>query len=395
MATGPVGHCRPAGRRSLVLVLAPLLAGLPACDDGTAPEITDPRLVRAVSAGWNHTCAITGDDVLYCWGWGFPGQLGNGEDAMQLEPVEVTLPEGVEAFATVTAGGRHTCALTTTEEAYCWGDNGGGAVGDGGEEYYQRVPSRVAAPARFTSIVAGYSHTCALTADGTAYCWGVNWSGQLGDGTTEERTEPVKVATSERFRQLSAGDTHTCGLTTAGETYCWGDNRRGQVGDGTSGEYRLEPTPVEGDHAFASVHAGTGVTCGLTAAGGAYCWGQGGRNGDGTGEDRAAPGPVAGDVAFRSLAVGSHACGLSREDEAYCWGPNASGQLGTGTRDGAHEPVAVATSERFTAVSAGYSHTCAATPGGVLFCWGDNYYGQLGDGGVSLGWLTPVAVWRW
>lgn len=386
---------RRARQRALPVLVLPILLLTLACDDPAEPGgITDPHLARAVTAGGAHTCAITGDGTLYCWGWGDWGQLGDGAWETRLEPVGVALPAVAQS---VSAGQGHTCAIVEGGDGYCWGGSGYGALGDGTTED-RASPTRVAGGLTFAAIEAGGTHSCGLTEGGVAYCWGWNDHGQLGDGTTEARTAPVPVSTSARFRQISAGDAgHTCGVTLDGAVLCWGLNDGGQIGDGTTGEDRLEPTPVAGGARYESVEAGVMFTCGLTEAGVAHCWGISGSGqlGDGTLDDRPLPGPVSGSLTFRSLTARSHACGLTEEGRAYCWGANSSGQLGIGTLEARSEPTPAATSERFTGVSAGNRHTCAVTPAGALFCWGANGNGQLGDGGLSLGWLLPVAVWRW
>src|SRR2546428_5412249 len=169
---------------------------------------------------------------------------------------------------------------------------GAGIIG-GGAENGRTQP---AAPLTFTVVSAGGHHTCGVTADGAAYCWGKNAFGQLGDGTMTSRSSPVLVAGGVAFTAVSVGYDHTCGVTSAGAAYCWGFNGDGQLGDGTATLGRLNPVRVRGGVDFATVSAGTHHTCGLTAAGAAYCWGYNGEGqlGDGTTTQRWRPVPVAG-----------------------------------------------------------------------------------------------------
>src|SRR5439155_96685 len=134
------------------------------------------------------------------------------------------------------------------------------------------TPVRVGGPRAYTQVAAGFVHTCALAANGSAYCWGSNESRQLGDGTRSDRATPVAVATNARFRALSAGAYHTCGVTLADEAFCWGDNRWGQLGGGSTqynsvGDVASLPQPVTGGLAFAAIAGGWEHTCAITTSG--------------------------------------------------------------------------------------------------------------------------------
>jgi hypothetical protein len=352
---------------ALPVLLTLVLAG---CTDATGPSVTDPNGVVSLSAGGGRTCAITQERSLFCWGYAVFGSV--------FEPAAVSGIPGVVRSVSVSHGLR--CVLTDEASTHCWDQLGSLA--------------KVGATAFASVGVAAWSG-CGLTGSGEAYCWGSNMYGNVGDGTTEDRTEPVPVASSARFRQLSAGDSHVCAVTTGGEALCWGRNSWGVIGDGTVDNVRLEPTPVAGGHRYRSVHSGGNITCALTEQGAAHCWGLAGLLGDGSQETRPVPGPVAGSHSFRILTAGNaHVCGLTVDGAAYCWGRNAEGQLGTGTRENALVPARVNTTERFADLAAGSHHTCGVTPAGVVFCWGYNGDGQLGTGRVTMGWHTPVPV-RW
>ncbi len=139
----------------------------------------------------------------------------------------------VEMFAAVSAGENHTCGVTSSGSAYCWGFNGSGELGDG-TTISRTTPVAVPGGLTFEAVSAWFYHTCGVTSSGSAYCWGYNASGQLGDGTTTSRTTPVVVSGGFTFEAVSAGWGHTCGVTSSGSAYCWGDNGYGQLGDGTT-----------------------------------------------------------------------------------------------------------------------------------------------------------------
>lgn len=241
-------------------------------------------------------------------------------------------------------------------------------------------------------------HTCGVTAEGTAYCWGLNLSGELGDGTTTTRTVPVPVAGGLHFSSVTAGAFHSCGLTPEGMAYCWGNNTEGELGDGTTTQ-QLTPTPVEGGLSFIALSAGFGYTCGITT-GDAYCWGYNnlGRLGDGGPEEtvRSSPSLVAGGLTFGSVGLASgvvsaSTCGLTTAGVAFCWGRNTEGQLGVGTTANQSTPVSVAGGLSFTLVSTGAHHTCGVTTAGEAYCWGQNDAGELGAGTLTAS-TVPVKV---
>ncbi|MFQ5747633.1 MAG: hypothetical protein ACE5HF_10510, partial [Gemmatimonadota bacterium] len=134
-------------------------------------------------------------------------------------------------FSTIEAGFRHTCGVAVGGTAYCWGSNSFGELGDNSGVTDRKKPAAVVGGIAFASVVAGSFHTCGLDASGTAYCWGLNTDGQLGDGTNTDRAVPTLVAGGHTFTRLAAGG-HTCGLDTSGTAFCWGGNASGQLGDG-------------------------------------------------------------------------------------------------------------------------------------------------------------------
>ena len=350
--------------------------------------------VTAIAAGVYHTCALTGGGGVKCWGWNRYGQLGDGTTTQHSTPVDaVGLTSGVTAIA---GGGYHTCALTTGGAVKCWGDNGSGQLGDGTTTQRSTPVDVVGLTSGVTAIAAGGWHTCALVGSGGVTCWGRNWDGQLGDGTTADRSTPVDVVgLTSGVTAVAAGGSHTCALTAGGGVKCWGWNRYGQLGDGTTTQ-RSTPVDVVGlTSGVTAIAAGWSHTCALTAGGGVTCWGaNSGQLGDGTTTDRSTPVDVVGLTSGVTAiaAGGSHTCALTASGGVTCWGNNWRGQLGDGTTTDRSTPVdVVGLTSGVTAIAAGGSHTCALTASGGVTCWGNNWRGQLGDG-TTTDRSTPVDV---
>ena len=376
----------------------------------------------SVSAGGNHTCALSKDFTVYCWGDNSSGQLGIGTTTNTTAPGRYVpgLDDGIDGSFPASSGSRHSCAMGygigfSGYFVLCWADNSSGQLGDG-TTTNSAYPSRVARAANGDVVDGifvspGGSHTCGFSGS-RAYCWGSNANGQLGDGTTINSATPVAVggnldfsvkvvgrttspAVGDAFdlsKTLSAGADHTCGVTTAGAAYCWGSNASGQLGDGTTTSSAL-PVVVAGGMVFTMVSAGDRYACGITAARTAYCWGSNasGQLGNGTNTSSSVPVALSGGLALATVtAASNHACGLTTQGLAYCWGNNSSGQLGDGTTTSSPVPTGN-TGLVYATVRAGGKHSCGITVPGVAYCWGDNSSGQLGNGTTTNG-AVPVKV---
>jgi alpha-tubulin suppressor-like RCC1 family protein len=322
--------------------------------------------------------------------------LGCREDtesptAPEPTPALATTATTALAFYQVSGGGRHTCGLTTDNRAYCWGFNGAGQLGDGTHTRRLR-PVAVAGGLRFRQVSAGSYHTCGVTTAYRAYCWGLGADGSLGDGTTTDHLTPVLVAGGHLFRLVDAGDAHSCGVTYPdNRAYCWGVNDRGALGDGT-GTRRAAPVAVKGGLLFHEVSAGLTHTCGVTTSDRAYCWGSDSVGQLGNTLDApysVTPSPVAGDRRFKQIAAGAgFTCAVTTGERAFCWGSGRKGQIGDGTTKLRFTPRAVAGGLYFDRVTTGESHTCGETTTNRAYCWGT---AGIGDGTTTTR-LTPVAV---
>ncbi|MET0398712.1 MAG: Ig-like domain-containing protein [Longimicrobiaceae bacterium] len=316
--------------------------------------------VLSVSAGDFHSCAVTGEQRAYCWGRNDSGQLGDGSTASRTLPSPVA---GGLRFAAVSAqGGFHSCGLTPEGRAYCWGGNAAGQLGDG-TTVARSAPVAVAGGHTFASVSVNANHSCGLTREGRALCWGSNEMGQLGTGSLAPSPVPVPVSGGLLFTALDAGGNSTCGIAAGGQLFCWGWNYYAQLGDG-SFTNQAAPTRAAGGLRFASVDAGSHLTCGVATDGAGYCWGYG----YGSGRDPGTPTRMGWSTAFRAVLAGGYsACGLGTDGAAQCWyeGQTAGGAV----------PGIV-----FESLSAGTHHVCGVTSAYRAVCWGRNEDGQLGDG---------------
>jgi len=321
--------------------------------DGTtsSPRLAPVRVqgglrFRTVTASAYHGCGVTGVGKAYCWGDNSSGQLGTGTTSSfsspQLTPVAV---EGGLRFRNLSAGPFYTCGVTTDDRAYCWGYNGSGRLGDGtfsGD--FRTAPVAVTGGLRFRLVSAGSDYACGITTANRAYCWGDNRYGQLGDSSNfTSRAAPSGVAGGRSYQWLDAGRFHTCAVTTDGRAFCWGNGRAGQLGTGKA-YLSFWPRRVAGGLLFRNITSGALHSCGLGTDGRSYCWGanESGQLGDGTTTQRLVPTAVHGGLAFAHLSGGeAFSCGITTAARAYCWGGNWVGQLGDGTTVSRPLPKAV------------------------------------------------------
>lgn len=290
-----------------------------------------------------------------------------------------------------------TCYLTLQGEAYCWGlsDLGHGDGNSFGSTGSSSRPVRMAGGLRFVSIDYGFQHGCALTESGEAYCWGTNSLGEIGDGTRTRRNMPTAVAGGLRFKQITVGTRFACGLVPTGEAYCWGDNQAGQLGSGGGGDATM-PTPVGGNLRFDSIVAGRVDICGL-ASGVMYCWGVAMV---GTGQPQVStPTMQNTSTRFATLSLGANTrCGVTADGAGYCWSADSLnlGQLGSGTTIPSADPVAISGGHVFRNVvaagGANAAHACGITIDATAYCWGTNRFGQLGASSGSTTCSAPLAA---
>jgi len=391
-----------------------------------------PNLTGAVgvAAGDSHTCVLLYGGTVKCWGENSSGQLGTGDFRDSSVPVQVS---GIGGAATpaiaIAAGAFHTCALLGDGSVKCWGDANQGQLGNGATSGRSATPVQVVTGGfgfvvnGLRSIAAGGDHTCAIHVSGQVYCWGANFAGQLGNGSTTLQSHPVTAsgispASGYTAIGVSAGRAHTCAqlvATTGGNktiTACWGDNGHGQLGNGGSADSSV-PVLLTSYPNVRSVAAGGDHACALFTDGTVRCWGDDAEGQIGNGLsgrlDTASP-----DLAHakagvptavttlpraRALALGAgHSCAVVAGGTVQCWGANLRDQTGDGsiferTAPSSAAPAAGVSAAAVPQISGGDYHTCATLSTGAVKCWGYDYWGQVGNGQWGGGdVLTPTAV---
>lgn len=395
--------------RSVALLGAALILALnpgAAAAHGAAPGFI------TIDAGQESTCGLRSDGTVWCWGSRLHGELGDGlVGGSSTVPVQVQTASGALAgVSQLSVGNQHACALLGDGSAWCWGRNDHGQVGpgwaSGAEPFAVRMTDGGAALPAIREVSANALLTLALLETGSVRCWGSSDLGQCGDGTTgygNQRIDPVTVRSAtgpiRRIVAISAGGGQHCALRDDATAWCWGWNRWGAVGDGTAGNLRTLAVKVRAAdgsvlRGITAIAAGEEHTCALLTGGEAWCWGGArlGRLGVGTtgGPDgrilhpvrvrthEGALAPVTAIDLYRST------CALKPDGSAWCWGPGRRGQLGDGTRSDRLLPVRVRTATGpltdLLDLSIQRAHACAVDGQGRAWCWGANDRGQLGDG---------------
>lgn len=375
-------RARPCNFGLLALIA---LVGSGACRGPTEPE----RFYAwtALAADMWYTCGLSATADAYCWGGvgGYRSPTPLQDSLIPNSALPLRIPGG-RRFVEITVGESPICALDSDRAAYCWGANQYGEVGDG-SHLAKRGPSAVVGGFQWRAIDAGILHVCGIAFDGKAYCWGNQFRGALGNGELAGSSpRPAPVLGGPDFANIWAAGAFSCGLTAEGDAYCWGVNDFGKLGDGEPPEPFKEsatPSRVVGGYRFASLALGASFACGLTSDSRAYCWGGNlnGQLGNGTTDPSSVPVRLGGDLRWASLSLGNqHGCGLTTGGEAYCWGSNVRGQFGDGSTEDSFSPRMVAGKGTYVELFTGGNHTCGRTAAGTAFCWGQGNYGQLGDG---------------
>jgi len=374
-----------------------------------------------ISAGWVNSAAVKNDGTLWVWGGNEYGQLGDGTyDAKNL-PVQV---RGSDKWKAVSVGWRHTVAIRDDNTLWAWGDNWFGQLGNGGSgpAGTKLTPTQLSTANgpdniqykdyKWKAVSAGECHTVAIREDNTLWAWGWNGRGELGDGSTTNRSTPVQLSAADgpdnipykdyKWKTVSAGEWHTVAIREDNTLWVWGDNEFGQLGDGSTTR-SLAPGQLSAangpdgkpykDYKWKAVSAGYRYTVAIREDNTLWAWGDNreGELGNGTKNKHVHPVKIGTGNDWKAVSAGDvHTVAIREDNSLWAWGVNIYGQLGDNTIRRSIIPNRTGR-DKWKAVFAAERYTIAIKDNGILYAWGDNEFGQLGDGSTEHR-ATPTKV---
>jgi alpha-tubulin suppressor-like RCC1 family protein len=379
-----------------------------------------------VSTGTAHTCSLSNQGRIFCWGSNLSGELGVGivftGSSVPLSLEIGSLNNKDKRFVKVYAGNYMSCAISGAGNTFCWGSDANGMLGDGGSDTDTKEPILAVQGASFhqnevfKSLSLGNGHVCGITASGRGFCWGEGSGGRLGDGNNSQSSLPVLLNTdffqdvssgTDRPKEIASAEASSCFLSSRGDVFCWGEEGHDELGNGSEESADIpdwvNTSSIDTYERFTTLALGKSSACSISSLGRSLCWGDNSTGQTGISSVTGYPeviGSLSGDDNFIQIAVGpSHACGIKSDGKAYCWGDNSTGQRGSSLSiypD--YEPFIVDSGnmlndERFVSLSIGFDFSCGLTALGNLYCWGSNSTGQVGDGvGGGGAILIPTRV---
>jgi alpha-tubulin suppressor-like RCC1 family protein len=331
----------------------------------------------------------------YAWGSNDNGRLGDNTVTSRSSPVSVV--GGFSDWSSLSAGGYHSLGIRSNGTLWAWGDNVSGRLGDNTVTSSNSPVSVVGGFTDWIQASAGSAHSLGIRADGTLWAWGSNLNGRLGDNTITSRRSPVSVVGGfTDWVQVSSTGAHSLGVRANGTLWAWGSNASGSLGDNTITSRSSPVSVVGGFTDWIQASVGSSHSLGLRANGTIWAWGYNvsGRLGDNTITSRSSPVSVVGGFTdwTQASAGGSHSLGIRANGTLWAWGSNLNGRLGDGTLTSRSSPVSVVGGfTDWAQISAGYAHSTAIRSNGTAWAWGLNTLGRLGDDTI-ISKLSPVSV---
>jgi alpha-tubulin suppressor-like RCC1 family protein len=311
-----------------------------------------------------------------------PGFIGDGKSCEAM-------------YTAVSAGQYHACAVRADKTMWCWGLNTSGQVGTGTGDVVFLRPAAAGSASDWTRVSAGAAFSCGLNTSGQILCWGANSTGQIGDGTGVTALTPTPLMGGVTdWISFDSGNNHSCAIRANGELSCWGTNTRGQIGDGSTTN-ALQPVVVSAGP-WSQVSVGSELSCAVRADHTLWCWGLNTSKQLGNGLTTNSSLPVQEktlSTSWASVTAGNaFACGVQLDGTRWCWGTNTLGQGGDGTVVALAQPTKIGAESDWTTIDAGDFAACGLRGSGALSCWGDGSLGQTAQPGNESPGLAPASV---
>jgi alpha-tubulin suppressor-like RCC1 family protein len=338
-------------------------------------------IAQKISGGVYHSLSICSDGTVMGWGYNAYGELGNGiNGTVEHHPIAAS---GLTGMTAIGGGANFTVALKNDNTAWTWGSNAEGELGNGSMANFSNVPVQVISLTGVTSIARGIQHAIALLSNGTVWDWGYNGFGQLGNGTINSMSNvPVQVSGLTGITAIAGGAYHSLALKSDGTVWAWGYNGSGELGNGNNTN-TLVPVQVSGLTGVIAIACGNSFSIAIRNDSTVWTWGSNleGELGNGANTGSYIAVQVSGLTKVIAIAGGvHHSLALKKDGTVWAWGFNLYGQLGNGSNKDSNIPVQVSTLSGITAIAAGYAHSLALNNNGAVWDWGYNNFGQLGNG---------------
>ena len=353
-----------------------------------------------ISAGFRHTVAIKADGTLWAWGLNNSVQLGIGSNLNKNIPTQIGTDNN---WLSVSAGYDHTLAIKTDGTLWAWGNNDFGELGIGSSVNYSNIPTQIGIEINWNKISAGAKHSLAIKGDGTLWAWGRNGSGEIGDGTTTNKYQPVQIGNSNNWGEISAGTSvgtnHSLALKTDGTLWAWGDNSSYQLGDNTTTD-KIIPTRIGTATTWSKIDAGFSYNLAIKSDGSLWAWGYNGSGQLGFGNltVKYVPTKIGTDTNWSKISAGSgagtagHSMAIKTDGSLWTWGDNSEGQLGDNTTTDKLIPTRIGNELNWNNVSAGGYHSLSLKSDGSLWACGERGSGQLGLGSGTSPVYVPTMI---
>lgn len=351
---------------------------------------------QSVSAGVAHSAGIRTGGTLWTWGRNNFGQIGDGTSvAMRTTPTQIGTANN---WQTISCGGSHTIALKTNGTLWAWGLNSSGQLGNGNNTN-SNIPVQIGTDTDWAFISAGDEYCLAIKSNGSLWAWGRNDNSQLGDGTTVSKNTPTQIGNQTNWESVSAGSSHSLAIKTNGNLYAWGVNSLGQLGNGTTAN-ETSPVKIGNDNDWNTIGASSIHSIALKDNQTFWVWGgnnegQLGIGTSGTGTNLTSPFNIVSINGCSIISKGSQNSIIKKTDgTVWNWGANLVGQLGNGTTSPSPttNPIQLGSATDWQIISMRGTHVLALKNDGSLYAWGNNFYGQVGDGSSGTFKTSPTST---